>query len=35
MKDDPEQVIRRLGQLLDGNIRRILLASVEKKSNES
>ena len=31
MKDDPEQIIRRLGQLLDGNIRRILLAAEKNK----
>ena len=31
MKEDPEQIIRRLGQLLDGNIRRILLAAENNK----
>ena len=33
MKEDPEQIIKRLGQLLDGNIRRILIASVENKNS--
>ncbi len=32
MKEDPEQIIKRLGQLLDGNIRRILIASVENRN---
>lgn len=31
MKEDPEQIIKRLGQLLDGNIRRILIAAEKNK----